>query len=150
MSTMMHGLTVHGLFGWARATEAPPLPRRDAGYSEGYFMDLDAPYAFFVTRAFNVPEIAETLGISVNQVLGHIQDGTLAAINVGRGATRRDLRVTDTGLENFVRAREVSPNPNKPLPRKMRLPTALQESSLAPDGYAARRAARRAKTEDRR
>lgn len=58
-------------------------------------------------RAFTLPEVAERLGISLRQVQAHVADGHLAAVNVGRGAERKDLRVLDDDLEAFVRARKL-------------------------------------------
>src|SRR5690349_17854266 len=70
--------------------------------------DLTTPYAFFFGQAFTIAEVAEKLGISPRQVLNHITDGTLVAINVGRGATRKDVRVTDEALDAFVEDRAVA------------------------------------------
>lgn len=58
-------------------------------------------------RAFTLAEVAERLGISLRQVQAHVADGHLAAVNVGRGAERKDLRVLDDDLDAFVRARKL-------------------------------------------
>lgn len=69
----------------------------------------DLPEAFDLAfdRAFTLAEVAERLGISLRQVQAHVADGRLAAVNVGRGAERKDLRVLDDDLDAFVRARKL-------------------------------------------
>lgn len=67
-------------------------------------------------RAFTLAEVAERLGISLRQVQAHVADGRLAAVNVGRGAERKDLRVLDDDLDAFVRARKL-PAASLPLRR---------------------------------
>ncbi|MFD0935534.1 helix-turn-helix domain-containing protein [Methylobacterium sp. WL69] len=64
---------------------------------------------FEIGKAFKLPEVAETLGISLRQVQGHVTDGTLVAVNVGRGIVRRDLRVMEEAIEDFARSRKVAP-----------------------------------------
>lgn len=108
-------------------------------------MDLDIPHAWFVTKAFTVEEFAELFGISVSQVLAHVGDGTLRAVDVGRGPQRRDLRITDEAVEDFVRKKTVSPGrASKPaitplMKRKVKAGPGVAE------GYIARRAARATK-----
>ncbi|WP_060847069.1 helix-turn-helix domain-containing protein [Methylobacterium aquaticum] len=68
----------------------------------------DAEIAFDFDRVFTVRETAERLGISPRQVEMHIADGTLAAVDVGRGSARRDLRILDEDLDRFVEARKVA------------------------------------------
>lgn len=70
---------------------------------------FDAEAVFEIGKAFRLPEAAEALGISLRQVQGHIADGTLAAVDVGRGAMRRDLRVMEEAIEEFARLRKVAP-----------------------------------------
>jgi hypothetical protein len=48
-------------------------------------------------------------------VQAHIADGTLAAINVGRGPERRDLRVLDEALDDFARRRKLGYTPPRPV-----------------------------------
>jgi excisionase family DNA binding protein len=103
--------------------------------------DLNTPYVFFFGQAFTVAEVAEKLGISPTQVLNHIADGTLGAINVGRGATRRDLRVTDEALDAFAEARTVAAAQAK-VTAKLSRP---KNKPAIAGGYAERRAARKQK-----
>jgi len=76
---------------------------------------------FRLGRVFALADVAERLGISLRQVQAHVADGTLAAINVGRGPVRRDLRVTDEALDDFARRRRLGHLPQRPTrggPRK--------------------------------
>ncbi|TNC09183.1 helix-turn-helix domain-containing protein [Methylobacterium terricola] len=102
-------------------------PARDPGPPLGHGGTLD----LHVERAFTLPEVADRLGISLRQVELHVADGSLAAIDVGRGAVRRDLRVTDVDLDAFVEARRIDARAPVGAPFKAK-----------PDGYIARRAAR--------
>ncbi len=70
--------------------------------SEG---DMD----FRFDRAFTLQEAADRLGISLRQAEMHVADGSLTAVNVGRGSLRRDLRILDEDLDRFVAARKVAP-----------------------------------------
>ena len=76
------------------------------------FMTMGTAHLTFAfEKVFSVAEAARKLGISVSQTYHHIQDGTLTAVNLGRGKVRRDLRVTDEDLDAFVRARRVEAVP---------------------------------------
>jgi hypothetical protein len=103
-------------------------------------MDAETEFVFFFTRAFTIPEVADKLGISASQVIAHIEDGTLHAVNVGRGSVRRDLRVTDDDLDSFVNRRRVGPAP----PAITAGRPGLKPPVPVAGGYAERRAARRA------
>ncbi len=61
------------------------------------------------------PEIAKTLRVSSEKVLGWIRKAELTAINVGNG-TRPRYRVRREDLESFLKSREVRP----PAPRARR------------------------------
>lgn len=65
--------------------------------------------AFHFGQAFTLQEAADRLGISLRQAEMHVADGSLGAINVGRGRQRRDLRILDDELERFVSSRRVAP-----------------------------------------
>lgn len=97
---------------------------------------------FLFDRAYTVPEVAEKLAISPRQVQAHIDDGSLPAVDVGRGTDRRDLRILDEDLEEFLRRRKLVQAPS-PGPRMRG--TSRPPADQGPDegGYAARRAARR-------
>lgn len=66
-------------------------------------------------KAFTLREVAERLGISLRQVQAHVADGRLVTVNVGRGLERKDLRVLDDDLEDFVRRLKSF---GAPLPRR--------------------------------
>lgn len=74
------------------------------------------PFILAFERAFTLSEVAERLGISLRQVQAHVADGRLAAVNVGRGLERKDLRVLDDDLDAFVRSRTL-PAASLPLRR---------------------------------
>lgn len=103
--------------------------------------------------AYTLDEVAQKLGISKRQVFEHIRDRNLVVVDVGRGSTRRDLRVLDDDLEGFARRRRVGPAAAPVVvaqpPRKK--PSAKPKVSVAsePMDYIARRAARTAAREAR-
>lgn len=74
------------------------------------FMTMGTAHLTFAfEKVFTIAEAAEKLGISTSETYHLIQDGSLSAFRVGRGAVRRHLRVTDEDLERFVRDRRVGP-----------------------------------------
>ncbi|GJD77383.1 helix-turn-helix domain-containing protein [Methylobacterium gregans] len=98
--------------------------------------------ALLLQGALTLQEVAERLGISLRHVQGHVDDGSLVAIDVGRGGDRRSLRVLTDDLEGFVKRRrtavaKAAPFPNALAGRPKPLPA-------NPD-YAQRRAARLAR-----
>ncbi|WP_201834930.1 helix-turn-helix domain-containing protein [Microvirga zambiensis] len=97
---------------------------------------------FLFDRAYTVPEVAEKLAISPRQVQAHIDDGSLPAVNVGRGSDRHDLRILDDDLEAFVRRRKLVP-PHAPGQRMRGTPRPTAGPAPDGDSYAAQRAARR-------
>lgn len=52
--------------------------------------------------AMSIAEVAEKLGLSVRQVQNHVDDGSLVAVNLGRGSIRKDLRILDADLQGFL------------------------------------------------
>ena len=62
-------------------------------------------------RVYTVAEVAKKLSLSSDQVMKHINDHSLVAVNVGRGSERRDLRILDEDLEGFVRRRRTGAVP---------------------------------------
>lgn len=92
-------------------------------------------------KVYTPKEVAETLGISVRQVQAHIDDGSLVAVNVGRGYERRDLRVLEGDLEGFLRRRKTSAVTAAAFARPKTATRAVPVSGPNP-GYAERRAAR--------
>lgn len=91
--------------------------------------------------AFTLKEVAEKLNISSRQVQAHIDDGSLVAVNVGRGDERRDLRVLEGDLAGFVLRRKTSAVTAAAFGRPRAATRAIPMSSANP-GYAERRAAR--------
>ncbi|KTS53130.1 hypothetical protein NS230_07810 [Methylobacterium indicum] len=111
-----------------------PIEPVDAG-------DPSAGGAFELLMAttLTLHDVAERLAISFRQVQAHVDDGSLIAVNVGRGGQRRDLRVLEEDLEGFLKRRRTS------VERVATFPAARPERPSAlpakPD-YAQRRAAR--------
>ncbi|MGU3476571.1 helix-turn-helix domain-containing protein [Methylobacterium sp. D48H] len=93
---------------FAMQTRAPSVACDGGALPEGPGPLPGDEVAFNFERAFTLDEVAERLGISPRQVEMHVADGSLAAVNVGRGAMRRDLRVLDEDLDRFVEARKVA------------------------------------------
>lgn len=94
-----------------REREAMPEPAMAVSRTDE---DMD----FRFDRAFTLQEAADRLGISLRQAEMHVADGSLAAVNVGRGSLRRDLRILDEDLDRFVAARKVAPvRSAAPVPR---------------------------------
>lgn len=110
--------------------EGEPAPALPVGNVELHF-----------ERAFTLAEVADKLGISLRQVQAHIDDRNLIAVNVGRGAERRDLRVLDEDLEGFIRRRKTGVVP----PEKRTVTTKRHQSeavAFSGQTFAERRAAR--------
>ncbi|MEN3230228.1 helix-turn-helix domain-containing protein [Methylorubrum rhodesianum] len=68
----------------------------------------DADLAEMLQAALSLGEVAEMLGLSVRQVQHHVDDGSLVAVNLGRGSVRKDLRVLDADLQGFLARRRTS------------------------------------------
>jgi len=100
-----------------------------------------AEFAMLMASALTLRDVAERLGISFRQVQAHVDDGSLIAVNVGRGSTRRDLRVLPEDLEGFLKRRRTAVERVAPFPEaRDRRPPVLPAK---PD-FAQRRAARQA------
>ncbi|KQP51106.1 hypothetical protein ASF41_13025 [Methylobacterium sp. Leaf111] len=82
------------------AHDGGTMPAEGIG-TKGYEARIELRFGI----AYRLPDVAEKLGISLRQVQAHIDDGSLVAVNVGRGDERRDLRVLDDDLDGFVRRR---------------------------------------------
>ena len=97
--------------------------------------------AMLMASALTLRDVAEQLGISFRQAQAHVDDGSLIAVNVGRGSTRRDLRVLPEDLEGFLKRRRTAVERITPFPEaRHRRPPVLPAK---PD-FAQRRAARQA------
>lgn len=97
------------MFAYSQRAPSPGCDRVGLPYGP---LVVDRPLGAFdlhFERAFTLQEAADRLGISLRQAEMHVADGTLAAVNVGRGRLRRDLRVLDEELDRFVEARKVVP-----------------------------------------
>lgn len=95
-------------------------------------------------KVYSLKEVAEMFGISLRQVQAHVDDGSLVAVNVGRGDERRDLRVLEGDLDGFVRRRKTAAVTAAPFARPKTATRAVPMSGPNP-GYAERRAARLAR-----
>ena len=94
--------------GLAEARHGEAMP--DHGYgSPGY----EAEILLRVGTAYRLSEVMERIGVSRRQVQALIDDGSLVAVNVGRGHERRDLRVLEDDLAGFLRRRSTA-TPNVP------------------------------------
>jgi excisionase family DNA binding protein len=64
------------------------------------------------SRYYSTPQAAETLGVDVEQVLGLIHSGELAAFNVAKtGAKRPTWRIAEADLARFLMTRRSAPAP---------------------------------------
>lgn len=129
-------------------TRRAPLPGRDhprsalfqgevADFAGGTFAPPDDLH---FERAFTLAEVAERTKMSPRQVQAHIDDGSLVAVNVGRGDVRQRLRVLDEDLEGFMRRRRTGAVPDIPTAKGAR----RRKEAEAPkeSGFLERRAAR--------
>ncbi len=92
-------------------------------------------------RVYTVAEVAKKLSLSSDQVMKHINDHNLIAVNVGRGSERRILRILDEDLEGFVRRRRTGAVP--PEPRAVRTKASVRNAmAFTGETFAERRAAR--------
>jgi excisionase family DNA binding protein len=57
------------------------------------------------TRLLKPQEVAERLGCTVKTLFGHIRDGSLRYVNVGRGEIRPRYMFADSDLAEFEEAR---------------------------------------------
>lgn len=88
-----------------RMFELAPAPGWDGEVVSGF---SDADLAEMLQAARSLGEVAEMLGLSVRQVQHHVDDGSLVAVNLGRGSVRKDLRVLDADLQGFLARRRTS------------------------------------------
>lgn len=95
--------------------------------------------ALILQAAMTLQDVADHCGMSLRQVQGHVDDGTLVAIDIGRGIDRRSLRVLADDLEGFLKRRRTA------VTKAAAFPNALPKRAkqLPPDPtYAQRRASR--------
>lgn len=69
-----------------------------------------------------VAQVAERWQVSPNQVRRLIEDGRLAAVNVGMGREKARYRITQAACDRFVADQEPAPTPLRG--RHLRLPSA--------------------------
>ncbi|MET3414573.1 helix-turn-helix domain-containing protein [Methylobacterium sp. 1030] len=98
--------------------------------------------ALLLQGALTLQEVAERLGICPRLVQGHVDDGSLVVINVGRGDVRRSLRVLPDDLEGFVKRQRIAVKKVAPFPNAL---AGRTKTPSANPGYAERRAARLAR-----
>ena len=123
------------------AHEGEAMPAAGGG-TMGYEATIELRFG----TVFTLRQIAEALGISHRQVQAHVDDGSLVAVNVGRGGERRDLRVLERDLEGFVARRRIGVARTAPVPVRRR--KSKINNTVEVDGYAARWAARIAMEEN--
>lgn len=109
----------------------------------GGTIDYEAAIELRFGKVHTLQQVADALGISRRQVQAHVDDGSLVAVNVGRGVERRDLRVFEHDLEGFVARRRVGVARTTPAPGRRR--RAGIDNRVEADGYAARWAERNAR-----
>jgi excisionase family DNA binding protein len=90
-------------------------------------------------------EAAAQLGITVEQLIAHVDDGTIRAINVGRGKIRPRYRFDPADLDVFKtsRTKEHKPCPSSSPKRASRTTGSASSSNVV--GFSALHAARLAK-----
>lgn len=64
-------------------------------------------------RWMTPPQVAKTLGVGVDKVVGWIRSGQLAGANLGDGQQRPRFRIGPEALERFLASRTMAP----PVPR---------------------------------
>lgn len=100
---------------------------------------VEAELALLMEKALTLRDVADALGLSLKQVQAHVDDGSLVAVNVGRGDVRRDLRVLPDDLAGFLARRRTGASSVAPFPNAVgRRPVPLP----ARPSYSQRRAAR--------
>ena len=89
-------------------------------------------------------QAAAKLNVTIEQVMAHVEDGSLRYVNISRGSKRPRYRFTQSDLNEFIAARtqEHSPCPSSPQ-RNRRASTGTTSNSKV-IGFTARRAALRA------
>lgn len=70
---------------------------------------------------FTVAQVAESLGVGVDAIIGHIHAGRLRAANIGSGTRRPRWRITAEALDAFIESRTAMPAPVKRPQRKRRV-----------------------------
>lgn len=112
--------------GLPEACEGEGVPGAGHG-AIGYEAEIELRFG----KAYRLKEVEEKLGISKRQVQALIDDGSLVAVNVGRGRERRDLRVLEDDLAGFVRRRstEVQQVPPVSKPQLFGRPNPLGNNS---------------------
>ena len=73
-------------------------------------------------QARTIAQVAELYQVGRDAVDGWIKSGALRAINVGKGTIKPRYRIMPDALEEFERARTVSPPPPRPRRRRKRRP----------------------------
>ncbi|MCB4805876.1 hypothetical protein QO001_006105 [Methylobacterium brachiatum] len=102
----------------------------------------DDDLAIMLQTAMGLADVAEKLGISLRQVQAHVDDGSLVAVDIGRGNDRRSLRVLPDDLEGFLKRRRTAVAKASPFPNALpKRPKPLPGDA----DYAQRRAARLAR-----
>lgn len=85
--------------------ELAPAPGREgeamSAFADGDLVDM-------LQSAKSLAEVADMLGLSIRQVQNHVDDGSLVAVDLGRGSIRRDLRILDADLQGFLVRRRTS------------------------------------------
>lgn len=106
--------------------ECAPVLGRDGGVMS---VHTDADFQAMLQAAHSLGDLAEMLGLSIRQIQNHVDDGSLVAVNLGRGNVRKDLRVLDADLQGFLVRRRTSapkarsfetPEPSRPKPLSAR------------------------------
>ncbi|GJE27527.1 helix-turn-helix domain-containing protein [Methylobacterium organophilum] len=126
--------------------DAPETAREQDVMAEGgrKALGYEAEIELRFGKVYDLKEVAEMFGISLRQVQAHVDDGSLVAVNVGRGDERRDLRVLEGDLEGFVRRRKTAAVTAAAFARLKTVTRAVPTTGPNP-GYAERRAARLAR-----
>jgi hypothetical protein len=90
-------------------------------------------------------QAAARLGVTVDQFMGHVEDGAIDYINVGRGKKRPRYRFAPADLETFKAARITTEQPCRFSSRKNPNPITGSTSKSKVVGFTALRAAHLAK-----
>lgn len=84
------------------------IPFRTVPDEDAESLGPEEAFEMLMASALGLKDVAARLGISLRQVQAHVDDGSLIAVNVGRGDVRRDLRVLEEDLEGFLKRRRTS------------------------------------------
>ncbi|MFG1244899.1 helix-turn-helix domain-containing protein [Xanthobacter sp. DSM 14520] len=99
-------------------------------------------------KLFSVAEAAEYLGISEKTLRGHIMDGNITYILIGRGTVKKRRMFATEDLERFKESRRRREIPFTVVRRNCRRGTSSESEELI--GFSARMAQLRAEKEHRR